>query len=61
MLGAIIGDIVGSVYPPAEAVPILVQTAQATLPRLHHLREIRFVAIDSGVLEIFQLHIRGNQ
>ena len=41
-------------YPPAEAVPILVQTAQASLPRLHHLREIRFVALTADLAEMFR-------
>ena len=42
-------------YPPAEAVPILVQAAQAALPRLHHLREIRFVAWTRELANIFCL------
>lgn len=46
-------------YPPQEAVPILVDAARKMLPRLHYVREIRFVVVQSGLHDIFKSHIRG--
>ena len=40
-------------YPPAEAIPILVQAAAQTRPRLHYLEEIRFVVLDAKLRELF--------
>ena len=42
-------------FPPAEAVPILVSTARAALPRLHHLQEIRFVVLSNELAKLFHL------
>ena len=44
-------------YPPAEAVPILVRTAYETGHDLHHLREIRFVVVDTAIKTLFEEQI----
>ncbi len=40
-------------YPPEEAVPILFWAAKSVLPRLHYLREIRFVAMSAELANLF--------
>lgn len=45
-------------YPPQEAVPILVDAAQRMLSRLHHVREIRFVVVQSNLYNLFHHHLR---
>ncbi len=42
-------------YPPKEAVPILYGTAKSVLPRLHYLREIRFVMMSKQLTDIFDI------
>lgn len=48
-------------YPPHEAVPILVGAARKMLPRLHYVREIRFVAVQTDLHDIFKNHIRDEK
>lgn len=45
-------------YPPEEAIPLLVDAARQMLPRLHYLREIRFVVIDRQLYDLFSCHVR---
>jgi len=45
-------------YPPDEAIPILVDSAQKMIPRLHYLREIRFVVVQKNLYDIFLNYIR---
>jgi O-acetyl-ADP-ribose deacetylase (regulator of RNase III) len=45
-------------YPHQEAVPILVDAARIMLPRLHYVREIRFVLVQRELLNLFQYHLR---
>ena len=44
-------------YPPAEAVPILVQAAYETSHDLHHVQEIRFVVVDKAIKTLFEEQI----
>ena len=46
-------------YPPEEAVPILLEASRTMLPRLHCIREIRFVVMQKTLYDIFSRHVRG--
>ena len=47
-------------YPPEEAVPILVGTALETGRLLRHVKEVRFVVMDSDLFERFAKEIERN-
>ena len=44
-------------YPVDEAIPILVSSALAVRPRLHHVREIRFVVLDQTMVGLLDAEI----
>jgi ADP-ribosyl-[dinitrogen reductase] hydrolase len=44
-------------YPPAEAIPVLVQVAREMADSLVHLKEIRFVVTNAGLQSIFEQEI----
>lgn len=46
-------------YPPSDAVPILIEAARHMLPRLHYLKEVRFVVLQDNLFNIFRHHIQS--
>lgn len=48
-------------YPPSEAVPILVRTAQEIRGQLHYLQETRFVVLEEGLFKRFADEIQRSQ
>jgi O-acetyl-ADP-ribose deacetylase (regulator of RNase III) len=44
-------------YPPEEAVPILVRSANFISPRLGHVKEIRFIVVSEKLFQLFQKEI----
>ncbi len=40
-------------YPPAQAVPLLIDTAFGLIPEFSYLLEIRFVVVDRGLYQLF--------
>lgn len=48
-------------YPPHEAVPILVDAARSMAPHLHHVQEIRFVALSAELTGVFREAIKSER